>query len=236
MTYEIKQEIYKAQTANVRHLETVWTHLNRLINQAYAKNDRILIEIFTQQLIQIYCAYTEANFSKLIHTPHGLELNEIAQIKNIIKQKNVTEGWKKAIELSVKKIKSNGNHKPNLIKKLNNLIDTYISDPSQLRNKIAHGQWKIALNGKDTNINNELTEKLKDFNSMDISIKKISVQKVIKIIEDIIESPNKAHFTNYFTVITNYEEELKKMKNWDINDKKNLLRKKYLEGKKKFKN
>ena len=71
------------------------------------------------------------------------------------------EAWKKCVELSLRKVqgKSSG-YIANTQKKIVTLIDSYVYDPSLLRNKIAHGQWNVALNSNNTKVNETLTNKI----------------------------------------------------------------------------
>lgn len=223
MTFSVSLEIYKAQTTNLKSLENAWKEINKNINLAIVTNNDNLLKILTKQSILIYCAYAETSFSKLIHTPYGLSIDKIKQIKNISKRNGISQGWKKCIELSVQRLDGKHNHIPNLKKKINELVDKYIFDPSLLRNKIAHGEWEIALNSEHTNINNDLSKLLNEIDIVKLTIYKNSFQLLIKILEDIIESPLKAHMKNYWVDITEYEENQKKFVTWTIEEKKEKL-------------
>lgn len=221
-----KLEIFQAQIENLKYLEKVWKHINRAINEGYRTENKTLIEINTKLLIQIYCAYAESTLSKLIHTPYGLTSVEISQIKKIGKN-NTIKAWKKCLELSIRKVSGNkSNHKPNVIKKIHHIIDTYIQDPSLLRNKIAHGQWKKALNSTNTDLNNDLTTTLDSINIIDLYKYKTAFLYISKIIEDIIESPNKAHRRQYWIHIEDYEKKLIEINAMTIEAKKLALKKK----------
>lgn len=110
-------DVFAAQTKNVRALEQAWKHINKSLNAAYSGGDTSSAEIQTKILAQVYCAFAEAVFSKVIHTPDGLTLDEISQVKSQGKR-NIVVAWKKCVELSLKKVqgKSSG-HVPNTQKK-----------------------------------------------------------------------------------------------------------------------
>lgn len=82
-------DIFKAQTANVRELNGAWSHLKRSINRDLIKNNQNSLNVHTRLLALTYCAWTGALFSKLIHTPHGLSLVDISQIKTEAKENGV---------------------------------------------------------------------------------------------------------------------------------------------------
>ncbi|QQM63538.1 hypothetical protein JG479_12460 [Pseudoalteromonas sp. LC2018020214] len=219
MLEQERLEVFAAQTENVRALEQAWKHINKTINAAYSSGDNSTAEIHTKLLAQVYCAFAEAVFSKVIHTPDGLTLDEISQVKSRGK-KNIVDAWKKCVELSLQKVegKSSG-HVANTRKKIELLIDHYIYDPSLLRNKIAHGQWKVALNSNNTKVNSALTIKIQAISVVDLYRHKEAFQSLFRIVEDIIESPNKAHHRDYWSHITEFEESQCKMASWTIENK-----------------
>ena len=125
--------MFAAQTENVRALEQAWKHINKAINAAYSSGDTSSSEIHTKLLAQVYCAFAEAVFSKVIHTPNGLDLDEIAQVKAKGK-KNIVEAWKKCVELSLRRVQGRSSgHVANTRQKIEALIDSFVLDPSLLR-------------------------------------------------------------------------------------------------------
>lgn len=76
-----KLVIYQAQVQNVRSVQTALKHVHRLINSSLRQNDRAQTEHLTKIYALMFCTWAEANFLKVIHTPHGLELYELEQIK-----------------------------------------------------------------------------------------------------------------------------------------------------------
>ena len=227
MNEDDKLDIFNAQTINVRYLEKVWKHLKREINNAYLADNKILIDINTKLLIQVYCSYAESIFSKTLHTPYGLELDEIEQIKKIADKKGITNGWKKCFEIAITKIDgSSGSHKPNIKQKFNRLVDSYLFEPHLLRNKIAHGQWIEALNSKNTKTNSDVSSQLELITILDLDRFKEALKSIYTILEDIIESPNKAHRKFYWEQITEFEVSQIKMAKWNIENKIETLKKK----------
>jgi len=221
-----REDVFKAQTQNVRAIEQAWKHINKTINAAYSRGDKSTAEIHTKLLAQVYCAFAEAVFSKVIHTPDGLTIDEISQVKSKGK-KNIVEAWKKCVELALRKVqgKSSG-HIANTNQKIFSLIDSYIYDPSLLRNKIAHGQWAVALNSHNTKVNDNLTDMIQSITVVDLYRHKEAFQSLFRIVEDIIESPNKAHHRDYWVHIAQFEEQQAKMETWTVEKKVADLKKK----------
>lgn len=222
-------EVFKAQTRNVRQLEKTWTHINRQLNVLIAKNDENGIVIQSKLLALIYCGLAESLFSKIIHTPNGLDLNSISQIKRRINAKGIKEGWLKASDLALARVASQrSNHIPNVKKKLEQLINDYIFDPSLIRNKLAHGQWVSALNSDNTDINADATAEIEAITVIDLYKKKSALDKLSAMLEDLIKSPNKAHPRDYWIHLADLEERQREMEAWTIDKKKQrLFEKKY---------
>ena len=94
-----RQEIFEAQTQNVRALNRAWKKLNITLNNAIRKSDSHAIRIHTKVLVLVFCAWAEASFSKLIHTPYGFSNDEITQIKDEQKKAAWKQGGKDALNL-----------------------------------------------------------------------------------------------------------------------------------------
>lgn len=158
-------------------------------------------------------------FSKLIHTPYGFELGEIEQIK-IAQRASIVEAWRKCIELASAKVEAGkSNYLPNVRQRLERLVDKYISTPSLVRNKIAHGQWAHALNRENTNLNNELTAQISNLDVVYLDILREAFTGVSEIVEAMIESPNKAFQRDYWTILTKIESHLAATERYTLADK-----------------
>jgi hypothetical protein len=217
-------QVFQAQTENVRQLEKTWSHVNRQINALILARDNSGLLIHTKILALTYCALAEALFSKLIHTPHGFDLGYIDQIKIASDRGGIKNGWLKCAELAISAVQgSKTSHGQNVKKKLTRLIKLYIFDPSVMRNKLAHGQWVIALNKDNTAINKDVTKEIRDLTVVELYRRKSALAKLSIILEDIIESPNKAHHRDYWGHLVEYEEELKRMSAWTMEKKMEQL-------------
>lgn len=224
MTPQEIEDIFRAQTENVRELDAAWRHINRTINDALRTDNTKLASFQTRLLGLVFCSYTEATFSKLIHTPHGLASDEIQQIKTKGKR-DIVEAWLKCLELSTSKIESSAsNHLPNITKSITKLIQDYIREPSLLRNKIAHGQWKVSINRENTAVNSDITQKICGLTVVDLQRYKAAFDRLSAIIEDIIESPNKAHWKFYWDHVTEFENEQNEMSTRTLEGKVTLLK------------
>lgn len=198
--------------------------MNRQINMLILQKNTKSVEITTKLLALVYCALAESIFSKLIHTPNGLTLSEIEQVKSELKSHGVKAGWMKCAELSVRYVEGlKSGHSQNVSKKICELIDKFVFDPSLIRNKLAHGQWVVALNRENTAINNKATQEIEELDVVELYRRKYALERLSLIVEDVIESPNKAHHRDYWKHIAELEEKQKEMAGWTYEKKERQL-------------
>jgi hypothetical protein len=208
MDYNQKLAVYQAQVKNVRALESSIKHVRRAINAGLRANDQPMVLAFTNTYAILFCAWAEANFSKLLHTPHGFEIPEIEQVQ-LAKDSGIAAAWKKAVELGLRHLSAQrGSFKPNARQKLYNLIDGHVFDPSLLRNKFAHGQWVIALNRTNTAVQTELTTLIGELDIVKIDAWMASHRQLALLVENLIESPEKVFPRDWYTVVATLEEQI----------------------------
>lgn len=228
MTNEEILELYKLQSCNVRKLNQVKDSLIKDINFYLIKPDDFQVEVKTKLLAILYVAWSEAQFIQIVYTPSAFSPSEIDEIKKIKKNNGLAEGWKKMVELALKKVGkwSKNSDLQNRRKRLGEIIENYIGSPSVLRNKVAHGQWFHALNTDNTAENIDLTKKLAELDSVELA-KYFEVHKYLGlIIRDLVQSPKKGFHQNYWVHMTALEEYVDKTRNWNIESKKSKLSKK----------
>lgn len=219
--------IYKASVENVRALERALKNMKRHINLLIKTNKDDEVETLTKVYTLIYSTWLEANLTKLIYTPEGFNDSEIEQIKA---EGKIEKKWEKALILAFRKFNQTKKNSeiPNKKKKIVSYVKKYIVEPSSIRNKIAHGQWTIALNSENTKINPTLTKELKELDFIKI-FKWITISSyIIKIVEDLIKSRkdngNKAHYKDYEQLILDIQDFEKKTESWNDETKVKLLK------------
>lgn len=228
--------IYKAASDNVRELKKNAKTLNKMINLAIKNNNTQELDTLTKLYLLLFSTYAEASFLKLINTPHGFSKTEIESINQM---RNLENKWKRCIEICLDKLRNNINKGDiqNKNKRLEKLVEVNIIENSQIRNKIAHGQWHTCFNNSNTRISEENTTKLKNIDVVKISLHFEIYVKIQQCIEDIIESP-KTHYRDYYVSmeeIERIENVIADKKNWNLatkkkklqNSKKNKNRKQY---------
>jgi len=212
----IQKQIFHAQVANVRALEGAMKHVRRSINLAMRRADDSTERSHTLVLAVLYCAWLEAFFSKLVHTPFGLTSDEIEQVKAQQSKDGIARAWDKCVQLALRRVPDRGrsNYLPNIEQQLQTLIDDFVQKPAILRNKVAHGQWVMALNRHNSAVNVETTKELADLNVVTVDRWKLAVSRLAAVIEALIESPGRAFHRDYGTEMARMKEDLKASQSW----------------------
>jgi hypothetical protein len=216
-------QIFQACVKNVRELKKQGTALKRLFNQSVRRNDHSALHALKCLYALLYSSFAEASFLKVIHTPYGFSENEILQIKE---QGNLEKKWIKCLDLAFQKIDSMSNKGEIQNKKLIicRYIERYIVEPSQLRNKIAHGQWEVCLNNENTEVNIATTERIKQLDFVKVDILFLIYDKIGQVVEDLIESPHRTHFRDFYYHITELEELISDTASWTFDSKMKVLK------------
>lgn len=226
MDQDAKLEVYQAQVENLRGLASALKHVRGTLNSALRTGDYASTESFNRMYALLYCSWVEANFSKTIHTPYGFDLDEIEQVK-IAQKTSVGEGWKKCVALGIRHLDARrGNFSPNVAQKLSRLIETYVVDPSVIRNKLAHGQWRIALNRENSSVNHDLTRDISLINVVEIEKRIYCQKKLTDLVESLIETPDKMFIRDWYNTVSQIEAELLERSKYTLDGHVAILRKK----------
>jgi hypothetical protein len=219
--------IFQAQVQNVRSLRSARKHVSRAINSALRNSDDAMADVHTKVLAQLFCAWAEVNFSKVVHTPHGFTLDEIKQIKRRWAASGITAGWERCVELGLNKIATRGDgFVPAARGRLRKIIREYVSDPSLVRNKLAHGEWVVALNRANTNVNPRLTKELQDLTVVQVEIWFECHSRLALVVEELVESPNYAFTNNYMRQLDALDAFIAGSKSRSLAEKIKLLKRK----------
>ena len=220
-----RRKIFDAQVVNVRSLEAARTQIQRAINDALRSNNDAMAEVQTKLLGLLFCAWAEANFLKTIHMHCRLTLSDIDQIKQEWERYGITKGWHKCIDLGFRHISGSPTHKTLVRSALNKIVDEYVTDPSQRRNKIAHGQWKIALNRTNTAVNTPMTNAMRSLTCIQVDTWFECHKRLAMILENLLVSDRvfARDFSYHVTELQNY---VRKTATWSISTKKMQLQRK----------
>lgn len=228
MTEQEILAMYMAQSENVRELWKVKSSLSKDINHYVRKGDSYQVKIKTKLFSLLYSAWSETQFHQILFTPNGFTYSEIKYILSFKKNNGISQAWDLMLTNAMKRV-GDSSRKGDLANRLQNLKKIkkkYISDPSELRNKIAHGEWINAINGKNTSVNIPASEALKKLDPVDIE-KGFEIHRFFGyIVRDLVQSPKNSFHQRYWSNINNLEKYLKETEGWNLASKIESLNKK----------
>lgn len=215
------EDIFRACTENAKDLKKQRKRLLALANRAIREKNDADLNSLTKLYALLYSAYAEVSLLKLIHTPNAFGDSEIAQIEN---GRNLEEKWKKCVELAFKKLNTDANLGEIANKKqtLTRIQNEYIIAPSQIRNKVAHGQWIVCLNNDCSHINVDATAEMKRLDFVKIDRLFSIYERFQQCILDLAIS-QRTHYRDYYVIITNLDEYIDSTRDWSLETKKQKI-------------
>lgn len=217
-----------AQSENVRELWKVRDNLNKDINFYIRKGDEYQIKIKTKFFSLLYSAWSETQFHQIVFTPRGFSYSEIQRILNYKKKNGIAQAWELMLTDAMRKVgdTSQKGDLANRLKNLKKITKKYISEPSEIRNKIAHGEWVNAMNNKNTAINSSASATLQNLDPVEIE-KRFEVHRFLGyIVRDLVQSPRNGFHKHYWSNIINLEKYIEKTANWSLSSKSIKLKEK----------
>lgn len=216
----MSEDVYRVSCQNIKDLRKHRNRLNSLFNRAIREKNDADMQTFTKLYALLYSAYAEVSLVKLINTPNAFSDAEIDQI---LKARNLEEKWVKCSELAFQRINTNANLGEIAYKKLTleRICKQYIIDPSQIRNKVAHGQWSLCLNNDCTSINNDTTTRMQQIDFVKIDRLFSIYEKYHQCLLDLMISP-RTHYRDYYQIITDLEVFVEETSNWSLETKKKI--------------
>lgn len=224
----MSEDVYIASTSNVKYLKKQRKRIEKLFNRAIRERNEEDLVTLTKIYALLYSAYAETSFLKLIHTPGAFNEEEIEQIMN---SHNLEEKWCKCVECAFRQYKTinNKGQIANKKKKLDKVLRKYIIKPSEIRNKVAHGQWEICLNTDCTKKNDAATSEMQQLDFVKIDKYYVIYDMFQQCILDLIVSP-RTHYRDFNHILSDLKQYISRTENWTLDTKKQkiLTSKKYV--------
>ncbi|RKT46226.1 hypothetical protein BDD21_3729 [Thiocapsa rosea] len=221
-------ELYMAQSENVRELWKIRGSLLKDINFYTRRGDEYQVTVKTKFFSLLYSAWSEAQFIQILFTRSGFSYSEISHILNIKKKNGIAQAWDLMLTDAMRKVGNAQTRQDlnNRLKKLKSLTKVYIAEPSELRNKIAHGEWINAINNKANRVNPDIAKELALLDPVEIQ-KRFEVHRFFGyIVRDLVQSPKNSFHQHYWTNVVALEKYLRKTAGWNIQSKKQHLSRK----------
>ncbi len=236
--------LYHPHCKNLRLIESAIKCIEKNLRKSISKEEKIYVNIHTKILSHLINSWAEVRILKLVYentifkySPKYSKYDAFTDTekKEIIKQTSLKERWNVALNISFSKaykipIKDIDN--PNVPfsarmkhSALLKILNSELLKSSELRNRIAHGQWEYALNNNMLSINTDLTGKLKTENIIKLQLKFKMFKSLAQIIHDLaVSKPTfERDFDNHFRKI---EEQKRNFHNRNYEDykKKTVLK------------
>ncbi|HHW53354.1 MAG TPA: hypothetical protein GXX13_09310 [Acinetobacter towneri] len=229
--------LYQGWVDNVKNLKKAKSNLVRLINRQIKLSktlpsgdirpcDLHIISNLSKSAFLIYSSYTEANLLKLIHLPNSFDKQEVEEILKVKKNKNIIEAWLKAINLA--SMKNNVSivgvdSIETCERSLKEIVHLSLKDPSEIRNKIVHGQWSTVYNSRYLALNNTLTMEVENIDIAKIDGWYLIFDKLAELLKQLIQSPNKGFPVQYSRLIDEINNLVIETQSWNITTKRSKL-------------
>jgi len=186
---------YKQHCENLRMIEKAITIMQGTLRDYIRKDEEMNINVHTKVLSHLINSWAEVRILKLI-----FEMGAFtdAERDKLIDSDSVEKRWEMALAIAFCKAYKVHIEKINSVDTpvtartryqiLLELINNDLLESSQLRNRIAHGQWKYAFNTDLRAINPDLTRKLKQENIVNLQLKYKMFKSLAQIIHDLAVS------------------------------------------------
>ncbi|TGM68300.1 hypothetical protein EHQ94_00125 [Leptospira meyeri] len=198
-------KVYKAHCENLRTLKDAISEIERTLRLAIAKRESNKEFYYTRILSQLISNCNEVQLYKLLEENifnSSKPIFETSEKKLILGRPSLAEKWRSALSLAICK----GSQIPITIEieqitkklipthrfrytSLLECIDNELLNSIQIRNKIAHGQWKYAFDDKLTQISTELTGSIRKENIVTLQLRQKILDKLCQLIRDASISP-----------------------------------------------
>ena len=179
---------YHEHCENLRLIEGAISSVQRTLREYISKNDDKNSEIYTKILAYLINCWAEVRIMKLVYEKNAFTGSEMTKI---IGQRSLNDKWKKSLEIAYPKSfqKPSGTQiNDPRYSMLLDIIDNQLLPSAQIRNRLAHGQWKFAFTNNLQNINNILTNKIRDDNILKIQLRYKIFKNLSQLIHDLVVS------------------------------------------------
>lgn len=176
----MNRDLAKVHRRNLRYIEKAITAMNRSYNSAIRESYAELQYASQQALIIMWCAWLETYLGLILNNSRDVTEHLRSQVYGC---RTYTDSWRYLIDYLFRLRYFSGKKRPlnqltlgltnySRYSALMNLLSNEIESIISLRNRLTHGQWKIALNNEKTNINQVITALLNTMGKTDLIIYK----------------------------------------------------------------
>lgn len=179
---------YHEHCENLRLIEGAISSVQRTLREYISKSDDKNSEIYTKILAYLINCWADVRIIKLVYEKNAFNDSEMTQI---IGQRSLNDKWKTSLEIAYRKsfpIPNDTQINDTRYSMLLDIIDNQLLPSAQIRNRLAHGQWKFAFTNSLQNINQDLTNKIRDDNILQIQLRHKIFKNLSQLIHDLVVS------------------------------------------------
>lgn len=230
------EELYSFHNMNLHAVDSGVTHIGRQLRRAIAAGEDETVFVLLRIYMLLIGAWAECRLSKLLYESNGFTEDERAKI---LLNSSKIDQWFMAVEIGFRKqykLPKSVLCPPALpetafyrLTSIRNMIDTDLRSIIEVRNKLAHGQWKRTLTNDGMGIANDQMKILGTENALSAQFRISMLGYLCDIIHDLVSSRNafERDFDKHFQLISNTKMNLK---NRTYDSYKDTLVKKYKRG------
>lgn len=199
-------ELYKGSVENRKCIQSAIKQSRRRINEYIVKNKDHCLKLETLHFATLFLYECEALLLEVITFENAFSTEDVI---DILSKHSLEDKWRTAFDLAVKKydwtvsenllqvsISNAQEHHKQVIGDFNGLLEAHLLKPIRIRNKICHGQPVVAFS-ESWRLNQEFTTALYELRSVDIETDWIVLERMARILGELIKSPDKAHPRDY---------------------------------------
>lgn len=233
-------ENYKYHNENLGQIDKAISLVQRDLKNYISKQDEERVYTYTKLFSYLVICWVEVKLLKLVYEDKAFSQDEI---NIILSSSTLDEKWISALNVSI--CKANGikllKDKDSISSKhtftekakyeeLYRIIKEELLPSAQVRNRIAHGQWKFALTNDLKSLSQEITKELRMENIVSLQSKLTLIKSMSSIIHDLAVSPTTYNrdFDKNYSIIQN---KLKLSKTRTYNSYKKYMIDKFKKGK-----
>ncbi|MFQ5852626.1 MAG: hypothetical protein ACE5JU_18870 [Candidatus Binatia bacterium] len=189
------EKLYRFHVENLRTIDTALQRVTRSLRDAISRSDDETTFAFVRLYALMLGAWAECRLSKLLYEPNAFNESE----RHCIRERSTQfDRWSVTVEIAFRKhyhvpratlSESTLSHSvyarySSLVKMLNeDLLPTI-----QLRNKLAHGQWRYPLNSEGDDVAQEQMDVLRNENLLSLQFKRKLLNYLSDVIHDLVVS------------------------------------------------
>ena len=214
--------LFKAAVENVRAIDHGIRIFRQDLNKRLRRGSTEDLERYTRIYGMLFCTWAEACLLRIIYTPYGFSAG---QISTVLDARTIEDKWTTCLQFAFhnSEIREQKSLKQAVGPTLERLITNIVTTPAQIRNKIAHGQWKQPFNSNSTALNPGTAILMQAADVIEIDRWFFVFAEFAQIVEDGIESPERAFRRDVWARLDSIENELRRRMAWTVESKRKAL-------------